>query len=61
MKYYNKVLEMELGHTQSLLHKGILYQETKQWQNSIDMFEQVLDYTGEHLHLCTKPKSSDVS
>ena len=47
VQYYDKVLEIEPEHAQALLHKGILYQVTKQWQKSIDMFEQVLDYPGE--------------
>ena len=47
IKYYDKVLKIEPQHPQALLDKGILYQETKQWQNSIDMFEQVLDYPEE--------------
>ena len=47
IQYYDKVLELEPQHSQALLHKGILYQETKQWKNSIDMFEQVLNYPGE--------------
>jgi len=47
IQYYDKVLEIEPRHAQTLLYKGILYQETKEWQKSIDMFEQVLDYSGE--------------